>query len=316
MLFLPLCIINPGKQVCVMLFRWRQLYNRFTRLYDPSSKEVVGLDGTFVEYMDKKKHIAIFTTASLPWLTGTAVNPLFRAAYLANRNEFKVTLVIPWLKLKDQKHVYPNNITFNSPKEQEEYVRQWLHQRTGLKANFAIRFYPGRVSFGPPFLIAKKIKNIQSIVYEQKFVSQFSLHKRSILALGDITEVIPDEEADVAVLEEPEHLTWYHHGKTWKLKFRQVIGVVHTNYLEYVRREKNGLIQAFLLKHVNNWVVYTYCHRVRLFLTLFKFTFFFRLFKDWSLSIFRWKYLLKPGPRRANGGMLLAHLQICLSSSI
>ncbi|KAL0425961.1 UNVERIFIED_CONTAM: Digalactosyldiacylglycerol synthase 2, chloroplastic [Sesamum radiatum] len=184
--------------------------------------------------MDTKQHIAIFTTASLPWLTGTAVNPLFRAAYLAKDGTRKVTLVIPWLKLKDQEHVYPNNITFNSPKEQEKYVLQWLEERIGFRSSFTIRFYPGR----------------------------FSLTKRSILALGDITEVIPDEEADIAVLEEPEHLTWYHHGKRWKLKFRLVIGVVHTNYLEYVRREKNGQLQAFLLKYVNTWVVNIYCHRV------------------------------------------------------
>ncbi|KAL8500088.1 hypothetical protein ACS0TY_019908 [Phlomoides rotata] len=184
--------------------------------------------------MDKKQHIAIFTTASLPWLTGTAVNPLFRAAYLAKDDQRKVTLVIPWLKLKDQEHVYPNNITFDSPSEQENYVLQWLEERTGFKSNFTIRFYPGR----------------------------FSIHKRSILALGDITEIIPDEEADIAVLEEPEHLTWYHHGKRWKLKFRLVIGIVHTNYIEYVKREKNGTLQAFLLKYMNNWVVDIYCHRV------------------------------------------------------
>ncbi|KAL3829636.1 hypothetical protein ACJIZ3_018438 [Penstemon smallii] len=184
--------------------------------------------------MEKKQHIAIFTTASLPWLTGTSVNPLFRAAYLAKDDDRKVTLVIPWLKLKDQEHVFPNNITFSSPSEQEKYVRQWLEERSGLRSSFTIRFYPGR----------------------------FSIHKRSILALGDITEVISDDEADVAVLEEPEHLTWYHHGKRWKIKFRLVIGVVHTNYLEYVRREKNGLLQAFLLEYVNGWVVDIYCHKV------------------------------------------------------
>lgn len=96
--------------------------------------------------MDKKQHIAIFTTASLPWLTGTAVNPLFRAAYLAKDDQRKVTLVIPWLKLKDQEHVFPNNITFDSPSEQETYVLQWLEDRTGFKSSFTIRFYPGRVS--------------------------------------------------------------------------------------------------------------------------------------------------------------------------
>ncbi|XP_043721498.1 digalactosyldiacylglycerol synthase 2, chloroplastic-like [Telopea speciosissima] len=183
--------------------------------------------------MDRKQHIAIFTTASLPWMTGTAVNPLFRAAYLTKDAERKVTLVIPWLSLKDQQLVYPNKITFKSPTDHEAYVRQWVEQRTGFISGFNINFYPGK----------------------------FSEDKRSILAVGDITEIIPDEEADIAVLEEPEHLTWYHHGRRWKTKFRLVIGVVHTNYLEYVKRERNGL-QAFLLKHMNSWVIHIYCHKV------------------------------------------------------
>ncbi|PNX93443.1 digalactosyldiacylglycerol synthase chloroplastic-like [Trifolium pratense] len=145
--------------------------------------------------MDQKHHIAIFTTASLPWLTGTAVNPLFRAAYLYKAEERNVTLVIPWLSLKDQKLVYPNNVTFDSPAEQEKYIRQWLEDRIGFASGFNIKFYPGK----------------------------FSRDKRSILGVGDISEIIPDKDADIAILEEPEHLTWYHHGKRWKTKFRLVI---------------------------------------------------------------------------------------------
>lgn len=113
--------------------------------------------------MAKKQQIAIFTTASLPWLTGTAVNPLFRAAYLAKDGERKVTLVIPWLKLTDQEHVYPNNITFDSPAKQEEYVRKWLEERIGFKSNFAIRFYPGRVSPDIIFYFQRSINDLMHI---------------------------------------------------------------------------------------------------------------------------------------------------------
>ncbi|PWA99319.1 digalactosyldiacylglycerol synthase 2 protein [Artemisia annua] len=78
-------------------------------------------------------------------MTGTAVNPLFRAAYLAKDGHRKVTLVIPWLSKSHQEYLYPNEITFNSPTEQEKYVREWIEQRTKLSCSFNMRFYPGRI---------------------------------------------------------------------------------------------------------------------------------------------------------------------------
>ncbi|XP_058088646.1 digalactosyldiacylglycerol synthase 1, chloroplastic isoform X2 [Magnolia sinica] len=186
------------------------------------------------DFAGKKRHVAIVTTASLPWMTGTAVNPLFRAAYLAKSAKQKVTLLVPWLCKSDQQLVYPNNLTFSSPEEQETYIRDWLEERVGFKADFKISFYPGK----------------------------FSRERRSIIPAGDTSQFISSKEADIAILEEPEHLNWYHHGKRWTDKFNHVVGVVHTNYLEYIKRERNGALQAFFVKHINNWVTRAYCHKV------------------------------------------------------
>ncbi|XP_072981494.1 digalactosyldiacylglycerol synthase 1, chloroplastic-like [Typha angustifolia] len=186
------------------------------------------------ESTDKKRHVAIVTTASLPWMTGTAVNPLFRAAYLARTAKQNVTLMVPWLCKSDQELVYPSSMTFNSPEEQEAYIRNWLEERVGFKADFKISFYPGK----------------------------FAKERRSIIPAGDTSQFISRKEADIAILEEPEHLNWYHHGKRWTDTFNHVVGVVHTNYLEYIKREKNGAIQAFFVKHINNLIARAYCHKV------------------------------------------------------
>lgn len=167
-------------------------------------------------------------------MTGTSVNPLLRAAYLAHcGDKCRVTLVLPWLAPCDQRLVHPNTV-FEKPEQQEEHIRGWLAGRVDFEVKFDIIFYPGR----------------------------YAIDKGSIVPVGDITECVAKDEADVAVLEEPEHLTWFHHGVRWSTKFRHVVGIIHTNYLEYARREKDGERKESLLRGVNATVARVHCHKI------------------------------------------------------
>ena len=186
-----------------------------------------------VSLKDSGNFVNIFTTASLPWMTGTAVNPLLRAAYLSRLNK-KVTLVVPWLSPSDQSDVYPHNIVFQRPEQQEAYVMDWIKKRVPFEPNFKIKFYPA--------------------IYAKE--------KGSLLPVGDITKCVPDSQADIAILEEPEHLNWYHPGRRWNKKFQYVVGIVHTNYLDYVSREEGGNIKKNIVKSINSLVCRAYCDKV------------------------------------------------------
>jgi digalactosyldiacylglycerol synthase len=48
------------------------------------------------------------------------------------------------LSKPDQERVFPNSVTFDSPADQEAFVREWAQKRTGLACSFKVRFYPGR----------------------------------------------------------------------------------------------------------------------------------------------------------------------------
>lgn len=79
--------------------------------------------------------------------------------------------------------VFPNKATFADPEEQESYIRDWLRHKAGMAQEadlINIHFYAGR--------------------YQPEY--------GSIFPAGDVTQLIPDEEADALILEEPEHLNW------------------------------------------------------------------------------------------------------------
>jgi hypothetical protein len=97
---------------------------------------------------DPSKNVWIVTTGALPWMTGTAVNPLLRAAYLSTGRAVaggSVTLMLPWVEREaDQLCVYGRGRMFDSPDEQEAYVRAWLRDAAGMadaSVELRIRWY-------------------------------------------------------------------------------------------------------------------------------------------------------------------------------
>lgn len=145
------------------------------------------------------RYIHIVTTAALPWFTGTAVNPLLRAAHLhrrtkeinrdhnidnkhnANENPRSwVILVIPWLELsEDQERLYGR--VFLNTDEQESFIRDWLRNEANMPdvaSDLEIVFYPARYHTG----------------------------LRSIFAMGDMMDQLDHDKMDVCILEEPEHV--------------------------------------------------------------------------------------------------------------
>lgn len=146
------------------------------------------------------KTITIVTTASYPWRTGTAILALLRAYYLA-RKGLEVTLYVPWIKPEDQFYMFGKETRFSSPKEQEACIRGYLPgpDCPSLK----IEFYPG--------IYVKAIGAILPFCALSKHI----------------------RPCDWLILEEPEHLNWFHFYNQYRRCAPRVTGIVLTNYFFY-----------------------------------------------------------------------------------
>jgi len=190
----------------------------------------------------KSKNILIVTTAALPWMTGTAVNPLLRAAYMTiGRREAggSVTLMLPWLeRSQDQKEVYGPDKVFDTPEEQETYIRNWLRESAKMPVP------------------SEELKIKWYAAWQNKA-------ENSVYSMGDITALIPQEDVDICILEEPEHLNWYRApGDSWTDKFKHVVGIIHTNYFVYAQEQPAAFIRAPAMRLLCAWMCRAHCHRI------------------------------------------------------
>lgn len=146
--------------------------------------------------------VAVVTTAALPWRTGPAYFSIWHAGGLKALG-LRVVYVVPWVEPEGQRlWGGPIHAAF------EDHAAA-LHEeaaRIGCPPLPTIVPYPARV---------------------------WGL-ARSIVPRGDVFAAVPP--ADALVLHEPEHLAW----APWtrprrRLDARRVVGVVMTNYEDYIR---------------------------------------------------------------------------------
>ena len=97
----------------------------------------------------KDRSVVIVTTASLPWMTGTAVNPALRAAYMAGGGYGDVTLMLPWMADGGDQTTLFGAHRFPEPAAQEAFVRAWIAENApdavgpDGSSSLKIGWYPG-----------------------------------------------------------------------------------------------------------------------------------------------------------------------------
>jgi digalactosyldiacylglycerol synthase len=102
------------------------------------------------------------------------------------------------------------------------------------------------------------VSKVKVEFYAAKYHSRFG----SIFSTGPYVGSLPDASADICILEEPEHLSWFRYPEVgWMDKFKRVVGIMHTNYVEYARQER-GLWAVGPVWFLNQVMCRAHCHRV------------------------------------------------------
>ena len=199
-----------------------------------------------LDFHEQFSRITIVTTASLPWLTGTAVNPALRAAYLWKAGH-SVTLLVPFIVPEEQGLVFADNVRFQRPEDQVAAVADCIQRRVPF-----------------PIPLSENTANDESLGFRLRFYpAKYDPALGSIIPDGDIQPLVP-VPVDCIVLEEPEHLTWHHAGRRWTRAFEPhvpVVGVIHTNYVDYARRMA-GDRAAGTLRRLNKFLCRQHTHKV------------------------------------------------------
>jgi hypothetical protein len=146
--FFTIILLFPSQLLGSSKDPWRELWSSSSS----KNEEAIMVGGNEIvpesDLRSPERRIWIVTTACLPWLTGTSVNPLLRAAYLAkDRPKGKITLMVPWLEREDQDVAFPPGVRFNTPDEQRAYVKKWLIEDAHLPLGaerLEISFYTAR----------------------------------------------------------------------------------------------------------------------------------------------------------------------------
>jgi digalactosyldiacylglycerol synthase len=259
----------------------------------PSSLDLLELSDTNPipsSIISNDKEMWIITTAALPWFTGTAVNPLLRAAYLA-RNRLKsrnrcqgeevapshvgaVNLVIPWLELDtDRVALYGSDWVDKTQSDQTRYIIDWLEVEFLDALDENETDTTTNESFG-------KLINIH--FYSARYHTDLG----SIFPMGGICNKLPVQDRDnaICILEEPEHLNYYlaPSSISWRQRFSHVVGVIHTNYPYYAAHKSSTKVNAGSIRNdtmisgskstssllatsvemFSAWMVQAYCDKV------------------------------------------------------